>query len=100
MIDKDQLFAILKRRKKSELLEILDLAFDEMAPKTRRAVFLESIQKSRPAKLDGPSLLEEVVDFHRESLEGRYYKLFDVNSKMVKLRDWRSHLVSKGCSLR
>ncbi len=81
MIEKDELFAILKRRKKSELLAILDLAFDQMPPKTRRAVFLELIQKSRPAKLDGPSVLEEVVDFHRESLEGRYYEPFDINSK-------------------
>ncbi len=66
MIDKGELFAILKRRKKSELLEILDHAFDEMPPKTQRAVFLDLIQKSRPAKLDGPSLLEDVEDFHRK----------------------------------
>ena len=54
MIDKGELFAILKRRKKSELLEILNHAFDEMPPKTRRAVFLDLIQKSRPAKLMVP----------------------------------------------
>jgi hypothetical protein len=81
VIDKDQLFALLKRRKKSELLEILDRAFDEMSPKTQRAAFLDLIQKSRPAKLDGPSLLEDVEDFHRESLDGRYYEPFDINSK-------------------
>jgi hypothetical protein len=81
MIDKDQLFAILKRRKKSELLEILDRAFDEMSPKTQRAAFLDLIQKSRPSKLDGPSLLEDVEDFHRESLEGTYYEPFDINSR-------------------
>jgi hypothetical protein len=81
MIDKDQLFAILKRRKKSELLAMLDRAFDEMPPKTQRAVFLDLIQKSRPAKLGGRSLLDDVEEFHRESLEGRYYEPFDINSK-------------------
>lgn len=81
MIDKEQLFTILKRRKKSELLAILDRAFDEMEPKTRRAVFLELIQKSRPAKLDGPSLVEEVERFHSDSLEGQYYAPFNINSK-------------------
>ena len=81
MIDKDQLFVILKRRKKAELLEILDRAFDEMPPKMQRAVFLELIQKSRPAKLDGRSLLEDVEEFHRDSLAGRYYEPFDINSK-------------------
>ena len=81
MINKDQLFAILNRRKKTELLEILDRAFDEMPPKVQRTVFLELIQKSRPTKLDGRTLLEDVADFHAESLEGRYYKPFDINSK-------------------
>jgi hypothetical protein len=81
MIDKDQLFAILKRRKKSELLAMLDRAFDEMPPKTQRAVILDLIQKSRPAKLGGRSLLDDVEEFHRESLEGRYYEPFDINSK-------------------
>ncbi len=81
MIDKDQLFAILKRRKKSDLLEILGRAFDEMSPKVQRAVFLELIQKSRPARLDGPSPLEDVEEFHRDSLAGQYYEPFDINSK-------------------
>jgi hypothetical protein len=81
MIDKYQLFAILKRRKKAELLEILDRAFDEMPPKVQRAVFLELMQKSRPAKLDGRSLFEDVEEFHSDSLGGRYYEPFDVNSK-------------------
>ncbi len=84
MIDIDQLFAILKRRKKAELLEILDQAFDEMAPKTRRTVFLELIRKSRPAKFDGPSLLVDVVDFHRESLEGRGRKTSLHNALQVE----------------
>ncbi len=53
MIDKEELFAILKRRKKSELLAILDRAFDEMEPKTRRAVFLELILALRSDRKDG-----------------------------------------------
>jgi hypothetical protein len=81
MIDKDQLFSILRRRKKSELLEILDRAFDEMPPKVRRAVFLELIQKSRPAKLDGRALLEDVRDFYDDSLAGHYYRPFATNSQ-------------------
>jgi hypothetical protein len=46
MIDKYELFAFLKRRKKAELLEILGRAFDEMPPKVQRAVFLDLIQAS------------------------------------------------------
>jgi hypothetical protein len=43
MIEKDRLFAIPKRRKKSELLETLDHAFDQMPPKVQRAVFLQCL---------------------------------------------------------
>ena len=61
----------------SEGMDFTEL--QRLAP--QRAAFLALIQKSRPAKPDGPSLLEDLEDFHRESLEGRYYEPFDINSK-------------------
>jgi hypothetical protein len=81
MIDKATVFDLLKRRKKAELLELLSAAFDAMEPKQRRAVFTDLVRESRPVKLDGASLLKEVETFHRESLAGKYYAPFMINSK-------------------
>jgi hypothetical protein len=81
MIDKATVIELLKRRKKAELLEFLSAAFDEMEGKQRRAVFFDLVRASRPARVDGPSLLKEVQAFHRDSLAGKYYAPFMINSK-------------------
>ena len=39
MVDRTQLFDILKHQKKAVLLDLLANAFDEMEPKQQRAVF-------------------------------------------------------------
>lgn len=47
----------------------------------RKAVFGEAVWKVKPLHVDGPSLLEQVRQFQRDSLSGKYYASFDINSK-------------------
>ncbi len=81
MIEKATVIDLLKRRKKAELLEFLSAAFDAMEPKQRRAVFFDLVRESRPARVDGAALLGEVQTFHRDSLAGKYYAPYMINSK-------------------
>ena len=45
MVDRTQLFDILKRQKKAVLLDLLERSFDEMEPKQQRVVFGEMTKK-------------------------------------------------------
>src|SRR3954453_9996817 len=81
MVDWAQLSDILKRQKKAALLELLEQAFFEMEPKQQRAVFGELTKKPPTARAQGAALLEEVVEFERDSLAKKYYQSFMINSK-------------------
>jgi len=82
----EALEAELKRLKKADLLELLGFAFDAL-PRTRiEEVFGEHVDlaalTARPRRaISGTRLLEKVREFHEESLKGRYYQGFNVNSK-------------------
>ena len=81
MVDRTQLFDILKHQKKAVLLDLLAHAFDEMEPKQQRAVFGALTKKPATAKVKAAALLEEVEQFRRDSLAGKYYQFFMINSK-------------------
>jgi hypothetical protein len=76
----------LARLKKTDLLEILALAFDAL-PQTRHdAVFGEHVDLAvlvaKPRKsISGQRLLQTVQQFHSDSLKRRYYEGFNVNSR-------------------
>ena len=78
---RSQLFDILKRQKKSVLLDLLERSYDEMEPKQQRAVFGALTKKPPTAKVKAAALLEEVEQFRRDSLAGKYYQSFMINSK-------------------
>lgn len=80
-MNKEQLFAFFREQEPTVLLSFLETAFDEMTTDQREAVFGQSIRKAKPLHVDGPSLLEQVRQFERESLAGRYFAPFDINSK-------------------
>jgi len=81
MDDKSQLFGILKRQKKSALLDLLERSYDVMEPKQQQAVFGALTKQPPTAKVKAAALLEEVEQFRRDSLAGKYYQSFMINSK-------------------
>jgi hypothetical protein len=81
MDDRSQLFDILKRQKKSVLLDLLERSYDVMDPKQQRAVFGALTKQPPTAKVKAAALLEEVEQFRRDSLAGKYYQSFMINSK-------------------
>lgn len=80
-MNKKQLFAFFREQEPPALLSFLEAAFDEMKTDQREAVFGQAIRKAKPLHVDGPSLLEQVRQFEHESMAGRYFAPFDINSK-------------------
>src|SRR5205814_10142347 len=52
-----------------------------MTAKQRRAVFADAVRKPAKANVDGERLRQEIDQFRRDSLAGKYYAPFNVNSK-------------------
>jgi len=97
MFDWADLSDTLKRQKKAVLLELLKQAFVAMEPKQQRAVFGELAKKPPAARSNGTALLEDVVEFERDSLARKYYQFFMINSKNFsdipeKTDEWFDHL--------
>ncbi len=80
-MDEERLFAAIKRKTKSVLLDLLKAAFYEMNADQRRHVFGEILKTGKPSKKPGRVVLEEIEAFHEYSLSGHYYAPFDINSK-------------------
>lgn len=80
-MDREHLFQQLQQQDTAVLLELLELAYDEMNTNQRRGVFGSYAKRTPPAVIDGESLLAAVEAFQQESLAGRYYAPFMINSK-------------------
>lgn len=80
-MDKARLFEILEKQDLSVLIDLLDLAYDEMDTNQRRSVFGEIVKKIPTSVIDAKELLKEIKVFHKKSLNGKYYAPFNVNSK-------------------
>ncbi len=52
-----------------------------MNTKQRRSVFGEVFDLMPPSAVDGERLLKEIRKFHSESMSGKYYAPFNINSK-------------------
>src|SRR5262245_15387132 len=81
-MNKDKLFVYLKQQKTSELIKLLDACYDCMKSVDIRHVFgdAESIIL-KESHDDGEDILKSVQKFMDDSLEGKYYAPFDINSK-------------------
>jgi len=79
------LFSMLKKKKKSELIELLKNAYFEMKSEQRQIVFDKVIQEkitSTPlTDSDVSDIFDEVSGFYTDSINGHYYAPFDINSK-------------------
>lgn len=83
VVDKIRLFEFLSTQDSSVLLALLSKAFDTLDYDQRQQVFGQCTRsQSFPlAQVQGELLLAEVEEFRRESLAGRYWAPFNMNSK-------------------
>lgn len=80
-MNKKHLFAFLKDQNSPTLLRFLETAYNALGTDQRYAVFGKALEKIKPPPVRGQSLLKEVKQFQRDSLAGKYYAPFDINSK-------------------
>lgn len=78
-----ELFAIISKKKKDVLLDLLKSAYAEMKSKQRANVFDDIIYETIATKktIDEQKLLNEIKKFYKLSIDGHYYAPFDINSK-------------------
>lgn len=86
-VEWDRLSIALSKLRKDDLVDILGRAYDAL-PRTRLAqvfgdhVDLEKVSVPKGQRsIAAGRLLEQVQQFHRDSLAGKYYESFNVNSK-------------------
>lgn len=80
-IQKNKLFQAVNKLKKSELLSLLEDAFDNMDGKTQRYVFGELFKAHTKKERTPKELLGKIEDFYTKSMAGHYYASFNINSK-------------------
>ncbi len=80
-MDRNHLFQQLQQQDATVLLDLLERSYDQMTTNQRRYVFGQFVDRIPPAIVNLQSLLVNVQTFQKESLAGRYYAPFMVNSK-------------------
>jgi hypothetical protein len=81
-MDKDALMQRLSKQPASKWLELLDAAYEVMNQRQRKAVFGQyAVPEKAAHAADGRKLLREIKKFQQDSLAGKYYAPFNVNSK-------------------
>ncbi|WP_257294384.1 hypothetical protein [Endozoicomonas sp. YOMI1] len=85
-MNKDILFQILKQKNHSELINILDEAWEMMITSQRDQIFYPYISE---AVYNFPASPEKTIaaikQFQKRTLAGDYYAPFDINSKNFSL---------------
>lgn len=80
-MDKVNLLKRLSKLPSSTRLELLSASFDAMNERQRLAVFGDHTVPEEPVPVDGKKLLRKIKQFRLDSLDGKYYAPFNVNSK-------------------
>lgn len=80
-MNKTKLFECLKKKKKSDLISLLNDCYDSMKVKQISEVFSCMEEESNKIPSDGNTVLKNVENFFKDSLNGVYYAPFDINSK-------------------
>lgn len=80
-INKKKLFEAIRALKKSELITLLEEAFDEMERGTRRVVFGELFNEYTKKERTAEQVRKQVKQFYKQSMAGDYYAPFSINSK-------------------
>ena len=80
-MDETELFERLGKKKRPDLMGLLRSVYRVMNTEQRRIVFGKMAEKVPASPMDGKKLLKKVKQFHGDSLAGKYYAPFDMNSK-------------------
>lgn len=83
-MDRDRLFEYLKKQSANTLIQLLQDCYDIMSIQKIHEVFGRTnneLMKEPAVNLDGEKILEAVRKFQEESLAGKYYAPFSINSK-------------------
>jgi hypothetical protein len=80
-MDKNKLFNFLKRQRPSKLIRLLNVCYDCMSAQEICDVFGAIENKLIKLPIVAKSLLNKIRKFRSESLQGKYFAPFDVNSK-------------------
>jgi len=80
-VNEKQLFEFLKHQSAPALLALLQQAYREMSVAQRRAVFGSIVKGVPSSSVNGNELLKRIKIFHNDSLAGKYYAPFAINSK-------------------
>jgi len=80
-MEKKVLIMALKKQTKEQLISLL-LESYEVLNKPQRNRFFETIyDKVKTPKFNAQNIHEEILKFYKESITGKYYAPFDINSK-------------------
>lgn len=79
--DKEIIFNSLKQVNNSELISILESAYEEMNSKQRRNVFEKRLRKIAIESLKGEALIAGINSFISDSKNRMYYAPFEINYK-------------------
>jgi hypothetical protein len=80
-MNEKQLFEFLKHQSAPALLTLLQHAYREMSVAQRRVVFGSIVKGVPSSSVNGNELLKRIKIFHTDSLAGKYYAPFAINSK-------------------
>lgn len=80
-MNEEQLFKFLKEQPSNILLDLLNKAYSVMNTNERRIVFGVVVEKIPLESVNSKDLLNQVKAFYEDSLGGKYYAPFEINSK-------------------
>lgn len=80
-MNKNKLFKCLEKKKKSDLISLLNDCYDSMKTSQISEVFSCIRDELNKIPSDGDTVLKNVKKFFSDSLNGVYYAPFDINSK-------------------
>ncbi len=96
-MNKQQLFALLEEQPPSKILELLKDSYNKMSTEQRKLIFGQLVKKPKPIIIVTKNVIKEVKQFYEDSLGGRYYASFNINSKNFRdipeeTEEWFSRL--------
>ena len=80
-MNKQQLFALLEKQPPSKILELLKDSYSKMSAEQRKLIFGQLVKRPKSIIIVTKNVIKEVNQFYEDSLGGRYYAPFDINSK-------------------
>ncbi len=96
-MNKQQLFALLEKQPPAKILELLKDSYSKMSIEQRKLIFGQFVKQPNPIITVTKNVIKEVNQFYKDSLEGRYYAPFNINSKNYRdipeeTKEWFSRI--------